>query len=325
MSQVVGGEAVAVDLRVATVASRLLAALIDLVIQVVLLLVLFAALTPVLNRADDALTTALALAAFVLVGVGYPVLMETFWRGRTIGKVALGLRVVRDDGGPVRFRHALVRGLMAAIVEKPGFSAGLVALVTAAVHVRSKRLGDVLAGTLVVQERVPGVTSAPLPMPPALAAWAAMLDLSGLRDDLAMSTRRFLARAGELSPQAREQLGRELVAEVAAVVSPPPPQGTPGWMYLTAVLAERRRREELRIRHARAVHPAGRGTVPRRPTDGVPPVPSTAAGDGLAGPAPAAAGAPAAGPTPAAGGAPAPEKAPTPGTNAVPDGFAPPG
>src|SRR5437588_12357840 len=65
---------------------------------------------------DDAAAGALFITAVVAVLVGYPVAFETLSRGRTLGKLALGLRVVADDGGPVRFRQALVRGL-AGVVE----------------------------------------------------------------------------------------------------------------------------------------------------------------------------------------------------------------
>ena len=56
----------------------------------------------------------------VLVFAGYPILMEWLTRGRTLGKIWLGLRVVRDDGGPIGFRQALVRGLAGLLIEKPG-------------------------------------------------------------------------------------------------------------------------------------------------------------------------------------------------------------
>jgi uncharacterized RDD family membrane protein YckC len=190
---------------------------------------------------DPALSAAVAVCTFVLVFVGYNVILETLWRGRTVGKAALGLRVVRDDGGPVRFRHALVRGIMFPL-ESWG-----PALIASMISKRSKRFGDMLAGTIVVQERVPGQTATPVQMPPPLAWWAASLDLSRFGDDLAMACRQFLGRQTELNQMAREAMGGQLVAAVMACTTPPPPPGTPGWAYLSAVLAERRRREEQRM------------------------------------------------------------------------------
>jgi hypothetical protein len=83
-------------------------------------------------------------------------------------------------------------------------------------------------------------------MPPALAGWAAQLDLSGVGNDLALSVRQFVSRADALTPAAREDLGRRLVGAVTQAVGPAP-EGAPGWAVLSAVLAERRRREELRL------------------------------------------------------------------------------
>jgi uncharacterized RDD family membrane protein YckC len=244
---VVTGEAVAIDLRVARVGSRTIAAIIDLLIEgVTLLTALFVAVL-VVRPDDEALAAAVSILVYVGVVVGYPVLSETFLRGRTVGKMAMGLRVVRDDGGPIRFRHAFTRGLLGAVVERPGFLLALPAIVSMLVSSRAKRLGDVFAGTVVLQESVPRTTGAPPPMPPGLAGWAALLDLTGLDDELAFAARRFLGRSWELSPQAREAVGAQLVAAVRGVVTPAPPPGTPGWAYLSAVLAERTRRAYLRL------------------------------------------------------------------------------
>ena len=70
------------------------------------------------------------MTVFVLVVVGYPVIFETLSRGRSLGKLALGLRVVSDDGGPERFRQALVRGLLAVL--EIWLTLGFLALVTLA-------------------------------------------------------------------------------------------------------------------------------------------------------------------------------------------------
>jgi uncharacterized RDD family membrane protein YckC len=246
---VVTGEAVALDVRLAHWPSRLLAKLIDLILQFIVFFLLVLVLGQVVSGSDDDASAAIVLCILVLTFVGYNVLLETVWRGRTPGKAALGLRVVRDDGGPVRFRHALVRGIMFPL-ESWG-----PALFASIFSSRGKRFGDMLAGTIVVQERVPGVTAMPVQMPAPLAWWAATLDLSRLDDDLAMACRQFLARQGELNPASRDAMGGELVAAVMARVTPPPPQGTPGWAYLSAVLAERRRREEQRMYAAAPVAP----------------------------------------------------------------------
>jgi len=248
VTQLVTGEAVALDLRPAALPSRLVAAAIDAVVQVLLLvvlnLILAASLRGGLSLAGAA---AVQIVFFVLALLGYPVAFESLWRGRTPGKAAMGLRVVRDDGGPVAFRQSLVRGLASLFLERPGITVFAGAVITSLLNRDSKRIGDLLAGTLVLQERVPTRLTAPVPMPPPLAGWAIELDLSGLPDDLAQAARSFVARSAELTDAAREELGGRLVAAVAAVTTPPPPPGTPGWAFLAAVLAERRRRAELRL------------------------------------------------------------------------------
>ncbi|MGZ6826019.1 MAG: RDD family protein [Mycobacteriales bacterium] len=247
MTQLVTGEAVALDLRPAALPSRLVAAVLDGLAQLLVLVVLSLALGAAASRMSSAAAAALSVVMLLLVVAGYPVLFETLWRGRTPGKAAMGLRVVRDDGGPIGFRQALVRGLASLFLERPGITVFTGAVVTSLLNRDSKRLGDLLAGTVVLQERIPSRVLPPVPMPPQLADWATGLDLSGLPDDLAQSVRSFVARSPELTDQAREDLGGRLVAAVQARTSPPPPDGTPGWAYLAAVLAERRRRAELQL------------------------------------------------------------------------------
>jgi uncharacterized RDD family membrane protein YckC len=244
---VVTGEAVALDIRLAHWPSRLVAFVIDLFAEFAAWIVVTLLLSRILEGADSDLAAAVVVVAFVCVFLGYPIAFETLWRGRTLGKAALGIRVVRDDGAPERFRHAFVRAVLMP------FEFWGPALLTSIINKRAKRLGDLLAGTVVVQERVPTRTAAPVPMPPPLVEWARLLDLSRFPDELAMSIRQFLARQHELRPEARTAMGNQLVAAVRAAVTPDPPPGTPGWAYLSAVLAERRRREEERLR---TPHPA---------------------------------------------------------------------
>jgi uncharacterized RDD family membrane protein YckC len=244
---IVTGEAVALDLRPAGVATRAVAFVIDICAQIALALIVSLVVFRLAFGGSSAAAQAIVLTLYVLVVLGYPVLFETLTRGRTPGKMAMGLRVVRDDGGPVRFRHALVRGLVGVVIERPGFSFGSIALITMLVSRTGKRVGDMAAGTVVLHERVPVRVAPPPDMPPALAGWASTLDLSGVSDDLALRVRQFLARAHELHPATREGMGASLLAEVVSRTSAPAPSGVPGWAYLAAVLAERRRREMSRV------------------------------------------------------------------------------
>jgi uncharacterized RDD family membrane protein YckC len=280
VSDLVTGEAVVLELRLARLPSRALALGLDLALQLVTLLAVSILAAPLATLVDDAAVAALELVLIVAIVVGYPVAFETLTRGRTLGKLALGLRVVRDDGGPVRFRQALLRGLAAFFVDVwLTFGAG--ALISSLVSSRGKRLGDVIAGTVVVRERVPVHGGPVAAMPPPLAGWAAQLELSRMPDDLALAARQFLSRAHELVPPVRAAMAEELAAATAARVAPPPPPGTPAEPFLAAVLAERRRREAARLGVAMPMapptwHPAPAAGPPRpaRPPD------SASAGDG---------------------------------------------
>ncbi|MBF5081427.1 RDD family protein [Quadrisphaera sp. INWT6] len=245
----VTGEAVELELRPASVLTRGLALALDAVVQLAVLvggLFLYVIAT---DGADEATLAASALALSVLALVVLPFTWETLSRGRSPGKAAAGLRVVRDDGGPVRARQALVRVL--ATVGEVWLTGGSVAAIACLASARGKRVGDHLAGTVVVRERVPRSQLAPLEAPPELAAWVRSADVGVLPDQLAVAARTALSRAASLHPASREQLLGSLASEVAQHVSPPPPAGTPPERLLAAVLAERRDRDRVRARAAR--------------------------------------------------------------------------
>lgn len=244
MADLVSGEAVIVDIPYARFGSRLLAIMIDLTIQVILLVTGTVLLTHSAASLDAASAAAIGLTITVLVIVGYPTIFESLTRGRSAGKLALGLRVVSDNGGPERFRQALFRAL-AGVVEIWMFD-GAPALICSLLSARGKRLGDIFAGTVVIQERLPARRGPMAVMPPRLAGWAASLELSGLADETANAARQYLGRYNELNPAARDQLGWQIAAAVAATVSPPPPPGVCPADYLSAVLAERRVRAQAR-------------------------------------------------------------------------------
>ena len=231
------GEAVALDITPATVANRIASGLIDYTVYALgAALSVFAVMGLVIGdgsalKEDLALLKALlslvALAWLVVI----PLLVELFSRGRSLGRMVTGARVVRDDGGTVRLRHCLVRTLL-AVVEIWGTWAK-----------RGKRFGDMLAGTYVVREHHRSHAAPPLLMPPELVQWAAGTDLRSLPGGLSLTARTFLQRASSLMPASRHQLGLELASQVQGYVSPPPPAGTHPERFLAAVLTERRNRE----------------------------------------------------------------------------------
>jgi len=279
MEDVVIGEAVVLEVPCARFPSRMVALAIDIAVQLILLVILLVAVgaAEASGSLDAAAAAAIGLSGTVLIIVGYPTILETVSRGRSLGKLAMGLRVVGDDGGPERFRQALVRAL--ASVLEIWLLLGAPALITSLLSVKGKRLGDIFAGTFVIQERLRAKSGAAVVMPPTLAAWAASLELSALPDETAAIARSYLSRFGELTPVAREEFGRQIAAEVAAGVSPPPPPGTSATAYLSAVLAERSSRDLARMSGAGLGRP-GAGPAAARAGPG----PSAAGAEAAAGP-----------------------------------------
>lgn len=251
MSVLVSGEGVQLELSHAGLGTRILAALIDISVQIIALIVLVL-LDARLGGDSDGLT-ALLIVEVIMVLAGYPILCEWLSHGRTLGKLVFGLRVVRDDGGPIGFRQALVRGLAGLVLEKPGLFAPIsttLAMIVLGTNSASKRIGDMMAGTFVLNERAgpaSALTAAPISMPWGLEGWAQSLDLSMLSDQLALAVRQFVLRAHQLTPAARDELGEQFRRQLVAVISPPPPLGTPTPALLMAVLAERRRRADRNL------------------------------------------------------------------------------
>ncbi len=272
MAEVVTGEAVVLELAVARFPTRIIALLLDVLVQIPILIlveiVVSVTAAPHLNGASAA---AVLIAGIELTVIGYPVIFETLSRGKTLGKMAMGIRVVSDDGGPVRFRQALIRALSLAFIEfwSPLAVFGLPAgLITSMISKKGKRLGDMFAGTFVIQERVPNrpyLAPAFTVVPPPLAGWAQHLEVSRLSDQTAAAASSYLRRYYQLTPAARDHLGVQIADAVAAQISPPPPPGTPPAAFLAAVLTVRRDREYARMsaRLDQQVPVAGpQGTLP---------------------------------------------------------------
>ena len=276
---VVTGDAVVLDVQIAQLPVRALSAIIDVTVMFIGYIIGLLLWTTTLTQFDSALSGAILIIFTVLTLLGYPIVFETATRGRSLGKIALGLRVVSEDGGPERFRQALFRAL-AGVIEIWVFTGGP-AVICSLLSPKGKRIGDIFAGTVVISERAPRLTPPPS-MPPQLAWWATSLQLSGLRAEQAELARQFLSRASQLDPRVRDQMAYRITGEVVAQISPPPPPGAPPQLVLAAVLAERHRRELARMSPPPAVAPPAQWPAPPAypPTGYQPPVPPSSAGTG---------------------------------------------
>ncbi|MFF0392142.1 RDD family protein [Kitasatospora sp. NPDC004615] len=283
MSELVTGEAVVLGLRAARLPSRALARLLDAVVYMMGYFLCGIAMLFGLSAMEGAAGDAFVIALMVFFTVLLPVMVETLSRGRSVGKAALGLRVVRTDGGPIRFRHALVRGLVGVI------DFGLMAMPAVVVSLFSeqgRRLGDIFAGTLVIRERLPQSASGHGMVPPVppqvmhmLGADLVALDLSGVPDSLWLSIRQLLSRMRELDQPVATGLADRLAADLAGRIGWSVPQGLPPMAYLGAVTMERQRREWEKAAPAAYGAPMYGAPVPM-------PVPTAMPVPAQAGPAP---------------------------------------
>ncbi|CAN5242206.1 hypothetical protein BH09ACT12_BH09ACT12_32710 [soil metagenome] len=242
----VTGEAVALDLPPAGLAIRIASGLIDVVVTLLLLVVLALVFGIATIASDDAIASIAVIAVIVLVFVGFPTTLETLTRGRSLGKLATGLRTVRDDAGPISFQHALIRSLI-GFMEIYLFS-GVPAFFSMLVNSRGKRLGDFAAGTYVVRSRVSLMMPLPTQMPYQLAGWATGADVASLPTGLALAVRQYLARSRDFDPASRAAVGGRLADQVSAYAAPLPPAGTAPDDFLAAVVATRRERDLQRLR-----------------------------------------------------------------------------
>jgi uncharacterized RDD family membrane protein YckC len=241
----VTGEAVALDLPPASVGARVVSGLIDIAVTVTAMIAVTFFFSAVVAGADDALLTASLVASTITIFLVIPTTIETLSRGKSLGKLVMGLRTVRDDAGPISFQHAFVRALI-GFVEIYLLS-GVPAFFSALLTRHGKRLGDQAAGTYVIRERFRLQLPPPTPMPEHLRAWAQGADIAPLPTNVALATRQYLARLHQITPQSRVALGLRLANQVQPFVSPGPPPGTPPEAFLAAVISARRERDRARL------------------------------------------------------------------------------
>lgn len=158
--------------------------------------------------------TVLAVSAFLLFW-GYFTAFEAWWQGRTPGKRWLGIRVVLTDGRPVGFEAAALRNLVRIVdfALPPPYIAGML---TIFFHPRSQRLGDLVAGTLVVRdapEQVPAAVS--IPTAASATAGIAPALTARLTPEEYELLGSFLARISTLEGSAADRLAAQFATRFA--------------------------------------------------------------------------------------------------------------
>src|SRR5205809_6936505 len=153
-------ERVPLHFALASIGNRFIACAIDHTIQIVTLIVLiiifsivgdYANIGSRVSNAPKWVIALMVVMVFVLMS-GYFAIFEWLWRGQTPGKRWMKLRVIREDGRPISFFEAAVRNLLRDfdIMPFPFYSVGLISVFSTD---RDQRVGDLVAGTVVVRER----------------------------------------------------------------------------------------------------------------------------------------------------------------------------
>lgn len=239
--ELITGEAVALDLRPAGFILRAGGAAIDFIVYFggyfLGLFILFTA--SISAGLDEALLQAISIVGLVLFILVIPVTVEVLSHGKSLGKLAVGARIVRDDGGAIGLRHAAIRGVVAVLEVYMTFGGG--ALLVGLLNGRAKRLGDLLAGTYSQHERIPNIVTPVYGVPMQLLEWSKTADVARMPDALSRRIAHYLAQARGLSPDTRVRLGRELANEASIYVSPLPTADAE--LFLAAVASLRRDRE----------------------------------------------------------------------------------
>ena len=252
-------EAVALDLPVADVGTRVGSGLLDGVITYAGLIAFYlaaAGASSVFGAGSGVAAVIWLLGTLTIVFLS-PMLMETFWHGQTLGKRITGLRVITVEGTPVRFRQAFLRGVIRFIETMFAPLAVVAILLTP----RRQRLGDVLAGTVVVRYRSGMGMPKPLGLtiPHDAVAYVNGLDTSVLaRDDL-FAIRLLLERTADLRAASAHQLAVDLATRISHKLRAAPTPGMGPRDFLIAVAAAHRQ-------HARVANRRIKGSFLDTPT-----------------------------------------------------------
>lgn len=246
--EVLSGEAVAIDVQPVGFLLRALGALIDMLVGFgVFILWLFLRIwlvdAGILSEATDRIAT---VSAMVVSFVVLPITMEVALKGRSLGKLAVGGRIVRVDGGAAGFRHAFIRALLGVLEIYMTF--GGLAVLTGAFNARSQRLGDLVAGTYSQRVRTPKLIPLVPVLPPMLQGWAQIADVARLPDRLARRISQFLQNAQRMVPEARARVAQDLLAEATPFVSPMP--AAPPEAVLVGITVLRRERERRALENS---------------------------------------------------------------------------
>ncbi len=174
---------------------------------------------------------------------GYYAIFEALWKGQTPGKRWAGIRVIKDSGRPINAFEAIARNLVRAIDFLPGFYG--VGVVTMLLNAKNRRLGDYVAGTLVVHETSDRESSLFFNTPTRTEF--TLHQAAGLTVQEAELIETFLARRLEIPPEIRRFNGQRIADMVSARLNIPPESRPPdNENFLELMVREFRSRAQYR-------------------------------------------------------------------------------
>jgi uncharacterized RDD family membrane protein YckC len=208
-------EQVQLEYALAGIGSRFMAVLLDTFIQLVLwVIVLIFSIAVSFNPfSSNSGVWAIAIFSFLsfVVYTGYFAILEAFWKGQTVGKRWAGIRVIKDSGRPITPFEAIARNLIRIVDYMPAFYG--VGVVTMMLNTKNRRLGDFVAGTIVVHE-TSDRESAIFFNTPAVAEHA-FPSAAQLTIEEAELIEAFLARRLDIPPAIRQQNAARIAQTLA--------------------------------------------------------------------------------------------------------------
>lgn len=229
-------EGVPLELVLAGLGSRFMARALDALIQ---LFIIFALLVGVLSVSPPGVVRAVIIVLVFLVVFAYDIPFEVLNGGRTVGKLAAGIRVVSTGGQPIGFLASATRTILRIADFLPAFY--VVGTTSIVITSKNQRLGDLAASTIVTRDKFTGLQSAisaPITVPvQSVATW----DVSAIDAEDLATIRQFLDRRLALPWPVRAYFGNALASRVAPLVPGAPAATHPEYLLEGVVVAKQAR------------------------------------------------------------------------------------
>jgi uncharacterized RDD family membrane protein YckC len=241
-------EQTSIEFPLAGIGSRFLALAIDGLLRIAFIIVLVGiagilGLIGLIKAAGTQWVVAILIVAYFFIELGYFAFFESVWNGQTPGKRWTHLRVIKDSGRPIGVPDAVLRNLMRTVDYLPSlYAAGVVSIL---ISKQNKRLGDLVAGTVVVRENpLQGFASVWEGSPSAQAPALGHFPPLSVEELQLIET--FLERRGSLDSDVRRAMSRQIAERISESRSIPPESRADSEKFLEAVAAQNRQSARFR-------------------------------------------------------------------------------